>query len=524
MGDLHPWPTDLWDHQRRGCNAVLSAIANRQRRIVLTSPTGMGKSRMMMELIKWAVSRGEKSALYTHRRLLCSQIARDLDAHQIQYGIRASGYKPNLAFSTQLVMTQSEIGAVFRRESRTLHNADLVLSDEIHAQGGDMLPTIHKQHYEKGAAICAVSATPLDLDGEWDTLIIAGNNSEGRKCGALVPAYTYCPDEPDLKHIKKYRIGEDLPDRDNAKLIMRPGIFGRVLSHWQRINPRRIPTLLFAPDVAGSIFFAQQLHSHGVRAAHIDAKQIWHDGEFMESDDDARQTILKMTETGEVEVLCNRFLLREAINLPHIGCGILATVFGSLKSYIQAVGRILRASPGLTEVSIIDHGANFRRHGSPNADRAWKLGMKGCKETGLRMEGMREHPETEPIRCPACSTMRLSGATCPKCGFMYHKNSRMVVEVSGDLKLVEGPAYKPHRVAMKKDTLELWKRYFFGARKKDRTFNQAMGWMEYNEHYQPPRNLPFMPIDPSDWFERISDLWPAGAPFPKDRLREAEAA
>lgn len=90
---------------------------------------------------------------------------------------------------------------------------------------------------------------------------------------------------------------------------MRPGVFGRVWEHWQRLNPDRKPTILFGPDVAGSIFFAQQFAAHGVPAAHIDAKQIWVDGEFIESSDENRQELLRKSESGEIVVLCNRFCL-----------------------------------------------------------------------------------------------------------------------------------------------------------------------------------------------------------------------
>jgi ribosomal protein L32 len=386
------------------------------------------------------------------------------------------------------------------------------MGDELHAQGGEMLLKILQQHYDQGSSIVGVTATPLDLAGEWDELVVAGTTSEGRACGALVPAYTYCPDEPDLKHIKNYRVGEDLTDRENSRAMMRPGVFGRVLTHWKRLNPEGKPTILFAPDVAGSIFFAEQFHRAGIRSAHIDAKQIWHAGEYLESDDETRHRILDMTTTGEVQVICNRFVLREGVDLPHLAHCIFACVFGSLKTYLQAGGRTLRAHPSMKAVCIQDHGGNYVRHGSLNEDREWGLGMSGYRVTGMRQEAMRERPETEPIICPKCGMARLSGPTCPACGHECHKRSRIVVQINGNLKMVEGPSFKPRRTAMKEDTQKTWDRYFYGARRKGRTANQAMAWMFYNEHYYPPKNLARMPVDPGDWYEKISDL-------PPERLR-----
>ena len=374
----YQWPSDLWPHQLSGCADVAKAIAEGKRRIVFTSPTGGGKTKCMTSWLEWASSQLWNSALYSNRRLLFNQTGIVLAKDGIEYGMRAAGHKPALLKSVQLIMTPSEFSAVYKQKRRNLHPAPLVLVDEIHMQNGGMMKQILGDHYASGSAIVAITATPIDLEGEWDALIVAGKNSDLRKCGALVPAYTYCPDEPDLKHIKNYRIGEDLTDKENKKAMMRPGVFGRVLEHWKHLNPERKPTILFAPDVAGSIYFAEQFHKEGIRSAHIDAKQIWFAGEFYPSDDEHREWILKMTETGEVEVLTNRFLLREAINLPHIAVGVLATVFGGLKTYLQSVGRILRAAPGLDSVTIIDHGGNFC---AMVARTQIECGNSECKDT-----------------------------------------------------------------------------------------------------------------------------------------------
>jgi len=509
----HEWPEWFWPHQARGGRELLDSMAAGLRRLVLTSPTGMGKTALMTELIKWATASGFPSILYTNRRMLFDQTARSLEQDGIEFGLRAAGHKPALLRDVQLAMTASEYSAVVRKERRDHHPARLVLADELHMQGGAMLAELMDRHYREGATIAGITATPIDLDGEWDKLIVAGNNSEGRKCGALVPAVTYCPDQPDLKHIKKYRVGEDLTDKQNRSAIMRPGIFGRVWEHWCRLNPDRKPTILFGPDVAGSIYFAQQFHSRGVPAAHIDAKQIWVDGEFIESSDGNRQELLRKSASGEIVVLANRFVLREGLNLPHLGVAIFATVFGSLRTYIQAGGRILRAFPGLDEVCVQDHGGNYTRHGSLNSDRHWELGMRGYRVTGMRQDLMREKPESEPIICPKCSMARLSGPTCLKCGYSHHTRSRVVVQVDGQLKRQSGPSYRPRRIAVKVDTQEIWERCYHRARSKkwNATFNQAEALFYRENYHYPPRDLPFMPKELGDWYEKVRDV-------PRDRL------
>lgn len=514
MSTTYQLAADLWPHQIEGIESTIRAIEEGVKRIVLTAPCGGGKTKMATELIEWGAAQWKPTALYTSRRMLFDQTAKVLERHGIEIGLRAAGHKPAYLKDVQLCMTQSEFSAVYRQKRRELHDAKIVIVDELHMQRGAMMDAILSAHVEAGAAVVALTATPLDLAGNWDRLIVAGTNSQLRKCGAHIPAITYCPDEPDLRHIKNYKVGEDLTDKDNSKAMMRPGVFGRVLKHFERLNPYHKPTILFAPDVAGSIYFAEQFHKHGIRAAHIDAKQIWLDGESMDSSDENRAAILAASEAGEITVLTNRFCLREGIDLPHIAHCVMACVFGSLTSYLQSGGRVIRAHHSLDSICVQDHGGNFTRHGSLNSDREWELGQSGYKTTGLRQEMMREKPEMEPIICPACGAARLSGPQCYQCGHRYQKRSRTVVQIDGSLQLVEGASFKPRRVKMKHDTEMLWQKMYHRAKSKkwNATFRQAEALFFYENHYYPPHTCNLMPREPGDWFEKVAHV-------PKEKLR-----
>ncbi len=864
----YQWPETFWKPQLRACTETVDAITRGYRRIVVTLPTGMGKTRCMSALTEWGSSEWWNTVLYTHRRMLLTQTSSVLTKHGIEHGLRASGYKPQLLKAVQLAMIQSERSAI-KRHSRDLHKAQLVLSDELHACGGETLPMFHDIHYQAGASIVGFTATPIDLDGTWDKLITAGVTSEGRECGALVWAVTYCPDEPDLHHVKKYKIGEDLSESDNRKVMMRPGVFGRVFEHWARLQkrhwgvslPKAMPTVLFAPDVAGSIYFAEEFTKKGVKAAHIDAKDIWYNGELIPSADENREMILSKFRDGEIQLLTNRWVLKEGIDLPNIahcldldteiltttgwkrhdqiqggdllfnlnrdtgamevdsvlqvvhrpvradekmvhiesqhlnvrvtedhhfwvklgypsrgqtqscqewhrltgreladrkrpfslpltaipsdgvfwqgipltddeirfvawyvtdgyigkksgeieisqakeyhheiralltrigfsfreykatvksgfktggiyykfyipmgrrkklhgwhylaaylnkegsplwrmmtrrqfsvfwdelmkgdgqihvgktkmqhkalsinnkpladllhematsrgfagglhhyvtpngwnmyalhirdkqwistnpsdpratritledpkpeesvwcvstrngtivtrrrgkvcitGNCIFACAVTSVTSWLQMGGRAIRAYPGLTEVVIQDHGGGYTRPGlgSLNDDRVWELGQTAYKLQGMATERRRDGEDPEPIRCPQCGVMRDSGPTCPACGFKCHKRSRIVVQVNGNLKEVDGPRFRPRYVKLEPDTVDLWRSMYYRARshKWDATFREAAAYFQHEHGYYPPADIPLMPTSPSDWFERVSKV-------PMDRL------
>lgn len=495
----------LWDSQEIAAVAIQDGIAAGHRRICLTSPTGGGKTVIMGETIRRS---RVPSVLYTNRRMLREQTSERMQAFGIDHGIRASGVDPALLKDVQVSSIMTEESRVYRQKRWDLHGAKLVLVDECHNQTGKVAKKILTQHTDDGAAVVGFTATPLDLDGMYDHLIVAAKNSELRECGAHVWCKTFAPDEPDLKHVKQVKVGEDLSEAENSKAIMRPGIFGRVYDNWLRLNKEQRPAILFGPDVAGSMWFAEQFYLKGVSAAHIDGERIWINGTVMPSDQENREYLAKLSESGEVKVVCNRFVMREGIDWPWLYHAIMATVFGSVTSFLQAGGRLLRAHPSLDHVVLQDHGGNWHRHDSLNANREWSLGLTSHMVTSMREDRLREKKEPEPITCPACGFVRLSGPRCKECGHESSRRSRMVVQANGELKEAEGAIYKPHFVREKPDTRQLWESMYNRAKRSrnSMTFRQAVGLFVHENHYWPPKTLPLMPKREGDWFRAVKDI------------------
>jgi superfamily II DNA or RNA helicase len=341
-----------------------------------------------------------------------------------------------------------------------------------------------------------------------------------RNCGALIPAIHYAPDEPDMRAFKKLREGEDLSENQQRKAMMVGDIFGRVWEHFEKLNPEHLPTILFAPGVPESIWFAEQFTQKGVPAAHIDGQDVWVDGKLERSSRVAREKILEKSKNGEIKVLCNRFVLREGIDAPWLAHGILATVFGSLQSYLQSGGRLLRAHPSLDHVTIQDHGGNYWRHGSLNEDRHWSLDYTPGMIYGIRAERIRNKKKDEPFRCPRCSRVWTVGTRCQPvhggCGYELgnNKRSRPVVSTDGSLKEMSGSAFSPRRISQKPDGPKLWERMYWRSQtdKGERTFAQAMALYacENNWRWPDPR-WPLMPKEEIDRYRLVRDV-------PRDRL------
>lgn len=216
---------------------------------------------------------------------------------------------------------------------------------------------------------------------------------------------------------------------------------------------------------------------------------------------------------GRVAIVGN---CREGIDWPHTYCGLFATPVGSVSSYIQMMGRILRKSKETPDMVVaLDFGGNYIRHGSPNAERPWRdwFEMPEGRASSLRENEIREGRLREPVVCPYCFTERHSGSKCPDppygCGAEAQLSKRTVVMEDGSLTEVDCGNYIPkHKSRVARDTSKLWAGMFWGYRKHqvDRSFRQMRAAFQYKHGYRPPDNLPYMPLTPEGWYAKPKDV------------------
>ena len=501
---------DLWPHQQRALDGVSDALGRSVRRVCVASPTGSGKGVVIERLVEGA----ESAILYTDRRTLLDQTAERLTAAGFHYGVRASGHTPRVLPPIQLAMVQTEDSRVIKTSERKHHRCELVVLDEAHRRG-DVLDELVSRHMKDGATVVGLTATPCGLAEHYDELIFAASVRECIEAGALVPAHTYAPSEIDTRDLKTMGNGDYEPG-EMSRRVCRPSVFGNVLEHFVRLNPEHRPALLFGPDVAGAKWFCEQFNAAGVPAGHVDGEHVVIRDEVMPASTETREQLREALRSGEIRVVTNRYVLREGVDWPFVEVGIFATSFGSLTTYIQSGGRMLRASAGKRFATIIDHGGNYHRHGSLNADRDWSLDVDDREMVASRIERMRnqrvkdaEESEREPIVCPECGKVREKGPDCPACGFSFAGKSRTVIQTDGTLKEVRGDIYRPRRVCEDPAEVKAWKSCYFRCKnsKRKMTFSQASAlFAKEHQGRHPDPAWPFMPKRPSDRSRHIKDV------------------
>lgn len=503
--------------QEKAVEKVLTAFGQGVRRICLSGPPGIGKTRTAAKIIRDFLDRSKRVAFYTNSRMILDQSTKNFAGFDLEHGVRAAGHKPQGWHKFQVCSIQTETQRM-KGKDYELHNCDLAVVDELHLNGGPSVQTILSHHVNAGAVALGLTATPVDLGHIADVLIEACTVSQAREIGALVPIEYYGVDEPDLRAMKlSLAAGEDVPESKQKKAIMTKTVFGRVWDWWVKLNPEMRPTLGFGPGKAESLWFAREFWRRGVSTAHIDGDEVVLNGEHEVTSPAARDDILASHKAGDIKIIWCYKVLREGVDMPWAEFLLLASMIGSVASFIQMVGRIQRSSAGKQYGTVIDFGGNWWRHGDPNADREWHLEYDSRMYGGLREEMLRKHPERMPIRCPECAAI-ITTRFCT-CGFIPKKVTypRPVVQLDGTIKMLSGSPYKARRIDTRDGAESNWKKLFWGYRKSqriDKTFRELIAYYQTQNNWKyPDPSWAFYPKETIDQFRKVKSV-------PFDRLNQ----
>src|SRR5262249_23748975 len=122
-------------------------------RVLVTSPTGGGKTQMMLDLAQHFLGQGKKVSLYTNWKMLIDQTSNVLLNARVYHGVRAADYQDEREHPFQVSSIQTENSRVLKRQRWQLHAASLVLVDESHNQVGTVARKLLDLHAQQGAAI-----------------------------------------------------------------------------------------------------------------------------------------------------------------------------------------------------------------------------------------------------------------------------------------------------------------------------------------------------------------------------------
>lgn len=452
--------------------------------VVLCAPTGCGKTKMATMMIDdICVPEDMPWEFLTHRRSLLEQSGAAF-SKRLDFGVRGAGFTPQLYKRGQVTIWQTDSINV-RKKLWVPHKPELLIIDEVHGNLSRYVRDRVEEHVSLGKPVVGLSATPIPgLRRFFRSMETVCTLSRLREVGGALMAKVVCPNEVDLRDIKKFSIGTDREEEKKRRFTQQQ-VVGSVIDIWKQENPQGWPTIQFNPCVESSKWFTDEWIRHGIPAAHIDANHIYFgkykDGErvYVPASKNGREKLKKAVNEGRIKVINNRFIMREGVDWPFLYHAIFATKMTNPVPWVQSCGRVLRSCPpefhrwcSMRHVVIQDHGGNVwvPGLGNPNVDREWSLDDTPRSVMAAANNNIRDGKAEQNVCCPRCRRMvvreiwRSRGNRCPYCSNAFDTSERIVIQTNGTLKVAYGDALKIKVRTESYDIQRAWDKLYFPSK------------------------------------------------------------
>jgi superfamily II DNA or RNA helicase len=453
-----------------------------RRRPLIVAPTGAGKTIIAARLISDIVAGGGRVLFLAHRRELIHQSAEKLYSFGVDHGVLLPDVPMRLAEPVQVASIATLHARAVRSRRIEMPAADWIFVDEAHHVLARTYRRILEQYPD--GAIVGLTATPCRGDGRglgdaFEYLVECPQVQALIDLGFLVPTRVYAPFRPDLTGVKIAR--GDYVERELAARMDRQPLVGDIVEHWLRLGAGR-PTVVFATSVGHSVHIRDTFRASGVVAEHLDGT----------TPADERDELSARLVAREIDVITNCGVYLEGVDIPSIGCLVLARPTRHHGLYRQMIGRGLRPAPGKTDCLVLDHTGNTLTFGLVEEKIAWSLHPDRRAESPQQIARARgEAPEL--TTCPECKAVRRRGHPCPCCGWRPQPKPIAVETLPGQL----GELSRNGRVApAPDDPVRFHGELLYVAHAR----GYKPGWAahKYKTRYGhwPPRVLP-PPVEPS---------------------------
>jgi len=358
---------------------------------------------MISEIARMTTDKGNRVLFLVHRRELIDQIENTFRLNEVNMDL------------VQFGMVQT----VVRRLDKT-PKPSLIITDENHHALASSYRKIYD--YFSDVPLLGFTATPIRLNGSGlgdvnDTLIEEVDVKWLIENNFLAPYIYRSAKLIDRTHLKLNNLKEFSNSSVDAE--MKNIIFGDVVKSYRKYADGE-QAIAYCHSIEFSKKIEQIFNDEGITAAHIDAK----------TPKEIRADLIAKFRSKEIRILSNVDLIGEGFDVPDCSTVIMLRPTESTSLYVQQSMRGMRYKEGKTSI-IIDHVANYTKHGLPSTDRVWSLEGKKSKEMKLEV----------PIKeCSECYAVYESYENeCPECGHVEeteHENSKKKKELL-DIELEE---------------------------------------------------------------------------------------
>jgi len=400
---LRPYQQELVDEARK-------AIAQGSKGVLIQSPPGSGKSVVIAEIAKLTTQNNGYVLFIVHRKELVEQITNTFKKHEIN-------------------MNKVRIDTVMRTRNRLerIREPTLIITDETHHSRAKTYREIYD--YFPNAWRLGFTATPWRMSGKgfediYDEMVSGKSVQWLIENDSLAPFDYYSVNLADLNQLKKSSTGDyTKKSMDNA---VTNAVYGDAVEHYKKLANNQ-QAILYAHSVEASKGFAEAFEQKGIKAVHADAK----------TPKKEREKIMDDFRNGKIKVLCNVDLISEGFDVPDCRVVILLRPTASLVLHMQQSMRSMRYKPNKQAI-IIDHVANYAKHGIPTTEHEWSLKDREKKKNNS------SNKNTIPLKeCTSCFGVVESKETiCPLCGHEFEVEINELETVDTKLERIDELSFK----------------------------------------------------------------------------------
>lgn len=358
---------ELREPQNIVLNNIRNSISKGHKRILVSAPTGFGKTILSYVIAKNAIDKKNRVLFTSHRIQLAGQTKDKFSLLNPAYlQGNSDGYNEE---SLLLIATLQTL------INRDIPIPSIVLIDEIHyAYESKLIQSLFDRF--PNAIFIGLSATPVDdrgylLEG-FDSIIDDYQTGDLIKLGWLVPFKIYSPVEIDLSNVRMS--GNDYKNDDLEVAVNKDDITKSIVENYIKYGEER-KFICFAVNKKHAFELELAFRTKGVIVSTINA----------DTPDQARVKMLSDYKKGLLQGLINIEILTAGFDEPTLSCVILACPTKSWKKFIQCCGRGIRLNGNSIEESILNNKSDcilldcagaIQEHGMPDEKRLFIFGKK----------------------------------------------------------------------------------------------------------------------------------------------------
>ncbi len=352
----------LRPYQQKSIDKVITSDATR---IVITLPTGAGKSIVIQKLVEHYHSIGKTVAVVVNKSALIPQLKSNLMATGLNVGVIKSGQHVDVNEPDAVLIMEQSFNEMYTLTS------DVLIRDEIHDgfKGIRFANMVERLNPE---ILIGLTATPIDEKGIYlfneNTVYIeeATTASLIEQEYLVQPCYVVPKYSELMDYSKIARSGADYSTSALEMMLNTPEHNDFVVDNIvENIGDR--PTMVFASSIAHAKAINEELIARGITSGVVHSK-----------DENNSEATIRAFKTGKLQVIVNMSKLTTGFDHPPTSMIVLVRPTKVLRLYLQIVGRGLRISEGKTDCLILDMSKSLSTHGMPDANRNYKKTSMEC--------------------------------------------------------------------------------------------------------------------------------------------------